>query len=81
MGQVSLPSYFNCVSFLYYAQLTDKLSHCSYMFRHYRVILRELVDSTLLSYTSMSMQSLVIQFKISHVLYAAQYQCLKSLKH
>jgi len=30
-----------------------KLSH-SYMFRHYRVILRELVIHTLPSYTSMS---------------------------
>jgi hypothetical protein len=42
---------------LYYdqqiAQLFHKLSH-SYMFRHYRVILRELVISTLPSYTSIS---------------------------
>ena len=35
-------------------QLIDKLLHCSYMFRHYCVIFRELVVSTLLSYTSMS---------------------------
>jgi len=35
------------------AQLFHKLSH-SYMFRHYRVILRELVISTLPSYTSIS---------------------------
>ena len=35
-------------------QLTDKLSHSSYMFRHYRVILRELAVSTLPGYTSMS---------------------------
>ena len=34
------------------------------MFRHYRVILRELVISTLLSYTSMWMQLLVTKFKI-----------------
>ena len=44
-------------------QLFHKLSHSSYMFRHYCVILRELVDSTLSSYTSMSVQLLVIQFK------------------
>jgi len=35
------------------AQLINKLSH-SYMFRHYRVILSELVISTLPSYTIMS---------------------------
>jgi len=35
-----------------------------YMFRHYHVILREFAVSTLLSYTSISMQLLVIQFKI-----------------
>ena len=35
------------------AQLFHKLSH-SYMFRHYRVILRELVISTLPSYASIS---------------------------
>ena len=35
------------------AQLIHKLSH-SYMFRHYRVILRELVINTLPSYTSIS---------------------------
>ena len=50
------------------AQLIDKLLYCSYMFRHYFVILRELVVITLLSYTSVSVQSLVIHFKISHVL-------------
>jgi hypothetical protein len=36
------------------AQLFHKLSHFSYMFRHYRVILRQLVINTLPSYTSMS---------------------------
>jgi hypothetical protein len=36
------------------AQLIDQLLCCSYMFRHYRVILRQLVINTLLSYTSMS---------------------------
>ena len=35
------------------AQLFHKLSH-SYMFRHYRVILRELVINTLSSYTTIS---------------------------
>jgi hypothetical protein len=35
------------------AQLFHKLSH-SYMFRHYRVILRQLVIDTLSSYTSTS---------------------------
>jgi len=35
------------------AQLFHKLSH-SYMFRHYRVILRELVINTLSSYTNIS---------------------------
>jgi len=40
------------------------------------------VVSTLLSYTRMSMQSLVIQFKISHVLYVVESQCiLKYLKY
>jgi len=34
-------------------QLFHKLSHC-YMFRHYRVILRQLVINTLPSYTSIS---------------------------
>jgi hypothetical protein len=42
---------------LYYDQqvhnLFHKISH-SYMFRHYRVILRELVINTLPSYTSIS---------------------------
>jgi len=33
--------------------MTNKLSH-SYMFRHYRIILRELVINKLPSYTSIS---------------------------
>jgi hypothetical protein len=66
-----------------YAQLIDKLSycsllHCSYMFQHYCVIFREFIDSTLVSYISISMQSLVIQFKISHMFFAVESQCLKS---
>ena len=36
------------------AQLFHKLSHSSYMFRHYRVILRELLINTLPSCTSIS---------------------------
>jgi hypothetical protein len=51
------------------AQLIDKLLYF-YMFQHYCVILRELLVSTLPSYTSMSMQLFVIQFKISRMLYA-----------
>jgi hypothetical protein len=52
------------------AQLIDKLLYCSYMFRHYCVILTELVINTLPSYTSTRMcvnAVLVIQFKISHM--------------
>jgi len=37
------------------------------MFRHYRVILRELVTNTFQSYTSISNTVLVIQYKI-HIL-------------
>jgi hypothetical protein len=36
------------------AQLIEKLSHSSYIFRHFCVILREFVVGTLPSYTSMS---------------------------
>jgi hypothetical protein len=50
------------------AQLFHKLSHSSYMFWHYCIILREFIVSTLPSYNSMSLQLFVIQFKISHVL-------------
>ena len=46
-------------------QLSDKLLYCFYMFRHYCVILRELVVRILLSYIRMSVKSL-IQFKISN---------------
>ena len=41
------------------AQLIDKLIYCYYMSRHYCIILRELLVSTLLSYTNVSMQLLV----------------------
>ena len=46
------------ITFLFYsitknAQLFQKLSH-SYIFRHYRVILSELVINSLPSYTSIS---------------------------
>jgi hypothetical protein len=50
------------------AQLIDKWLFCSYNFQHYCVILRELVGSVLLSCKSKSMQSFVIQFKISRIL-------------
>jgi hypothetical protein len=58
------------------AKLIGKLLYYSYMFRHYCVILRELIVSTLLTYINMSMQSLVIQFKISHIFFAVESQCL-----
>jgi len=51
------------------AHLFHKLSH-SYMIRHYRVILRELVVSTLPSYTKFQMQLLVILPRyILHIIY------------
>jgi len=58
-------------------QLIYKLLYCSHMFRHYCVILRELAVSTLLSYTSMSMQLLVIQYKISRMFYAVEISMFK----
>ena len=63
-----------------YVQLTDKLSNSSYMLRHYRVILRELEVSTLPSYTSMSMQLLVIQFKVARLFYAGEISVFKIFK-
>ena len=58
-------------SFIFYfvewptiAELIGKLLHSSYILRHYCVILREIVVSTLPSYTNISMRLLVIQFKI-----------------
>jgi hypothetical protein len=63
------------------AQLNDKLLFCSYMFRHIVPSSREFVVSTLLSYISMSMQLLVIQFKISHMFIVVESQCLKPLKY
>jgi hypothetical protein len=62
LAKINALSYFNTLyraSFiiLHYdqqmAQLFHKLSH-SYTFRHYRVILRELVINTLPSYTGIS---------------------------
>jgi len=50
------------------------------MFRHYCVFLRELVVSTLLCYINMSMQSLLIQFKISHVTKTIKMLKLSKLK-
>jgi hypothetical protein len=69
------------------AQLIHKLSHSPYMFRHYCVILREFVVSTLPSYTSMSNELVgnIIQnlkFKIiSHLFYAVEmFKIFKILK-
>jgi isoprenylcysteine carboxyl methyltransferase (ICMT) family protein YpbQ len=45
------------------AQLSHKLSH-PYMFQHYYVILREFTVSTLLSYISVSVQSVIIVIKL-----------------
>jgi len=62
------------------AQLIDKLLYCSYMFRHYCVILRELVVTTLLIYTSISVQLLVMQFNITHTFYAVEITVFKIFK-
>ena len=59
------------------AQLIGKLLYWSYMFRHYCVILRELVVTTLLSYTSMLVQLLVMQFKTPYMFYAVEITMLK----
>jgi len=64
------------------AQLIDKLSQSCYMFRQYRVILREFVVSTLPRNTGMSVQLLVIQFKtISHRFYAVEISVFKILEN
>jgi hypothetical protein len=47
------------------AQLIHNLLYCSYMFRHYCVIFRELIVSTLLRY--MSMESLVIHTQTQYI--------------
>ena len=58
------------------AHLFHKLSH-SYMIRHYRVILRELVVSTLPSYTKFQMQLLVILPRyILHIIYIYYILCI-----
>ena len=63
------------------AQLFHKLSH-SYMFRHYRVILRELVTNTLPSYTSTSNAALgntiynLHKTYVKHLHYKLYYQQL-----
>ena len=55
------------------------------MFRHYRVILRELIVSTLLSYTSLSnaaVDNTIYNLKISHRFYASsQYICSNLIFH
>ena len=40
--------------------MTNYYTYCSYMFRHYCIILRDLVESTLLIYTSLLVHLLVI---------------------
>jgi hypothetical protein len=63
------------------AQLIDKLSHSSFVFWHYWVIVRKLAVSILLRYANMSNAFLVIQFKIKifHVGFNASshYSCWK----
>ena len=49
-------------------------------FRHYCVILRELLVSIVSSYTSMLMWLLVIQFKISCMSYAVEISMFKIFK-
>ena len=70
--------FFNFVLWPTNAQLFHKLSQ-SYMFRHYRVILRELVINTLPSYTSISnaaVANTVYNKDVSHRFYAT---CTKSM--
>jgi len=50
------------------------------MFRHYCVIVRELVISTLPSYTRMWVQLLIIQFEILHMFYAVEISVFKIFK-
>jgi hypothetical protein len=50
------------------------------MFRHNYDILKQLIVSTSQSYISMSMQFLVIQYKISHMFYAVEIAMFKILK-
>ena len=51
------------------AKLFHKLSH-SYMFRHYRVIFRELVINTLPSYTNISNAAVGIYYQQLHLKYS-----------
>ena len=65
------------------ARLFHKLSH-SYMFRHYRVILRELVINTLPSYTSMSkvvVCNIIKNLKLFFVLWPTNAQLFHKLSH
>ena len=64
------------------AQLFHKLSH-SYMFRHYSVVLRQLVINALPSYTSISNTAVgntVYSQDTSHRFYAVQISMLKIFK-
>ena len=68
--------FFNFVPWPTNAQLFHKLSH-SYMFRHYRVIFRELVINTLPSYTGISnaaVDNTIYNEDVSHRFYALCYQ-------
>jgi hypothetical protein len=56
-------------------QLFQKLSQ-SYMFRHYRVILRELVINTLPSYTSISNAAVGNTFNGNHPVVLYQYNSI-----
>ena len=62
------------------AQLFHKLSH-SYMFRHYRVILRELVNNTLPSYTSISNAAVANRVYNYFVLRPTNAQLFHKLSH
>ena len=66
---------FNFVLWPTNAQLLHELSH-SYMFRHYHVILRQLVINTLLSYTSIANAAFgntVYNYDVSRRLYASSH--------
>ena len=62
------------------AQLIDKIFYCFYMFRHYCVILRELVTSTLLSYTSMWHWQYNLKFHTSLCCSISMFKISKILK-
>ena len=61
------------------AKLFHKLSHC-YMFRHYRVILRQLVINTLPSYSSIS-NAAVCNTMLYFALWSTNAQLFRKLLH